>query len=700
MSMIVLSTTPGINNTFIQEEVSADGDCGYTSIARGINLKLSKLENSGSLRSQVADYIFKNWDNKLGALDIKTIVKTSILERQRKYNDFSNFFNIQDNEIKEDDDAIKNKYCSFLISAESGKLWIEDFNIKILEKIFNINIVTVNQKDNKWSDVSERATASADESNKIYILYNGVDHYDFLINIKDKIINSCLEKNKQLVATIAQYIDKTADWLLRAKEQDIREEILKLLTTLEQKGQLELQKFYEKLSLHFFGKKPNTAQENSKQTNTNQDAFEGFFKYCFDIISSPKFIESFTKFCKILKTIFHKLTVAFNPGSELDDSEITGKYAEYGKYSEVFNAAGEAGRKFYRQLLERVDNGENFTSKQFLNVLLYTLKHDKAKLFSRSGHQMCTIMEEMIFGDKDDFGQEIEKNLKAAFSRYVKKDAYNADTQTSLITVAKDYAVKLKEKLDELKQYIISEEDVPENKNALFQILQYDRLKLVHFMLKIQAFSKGQTLSIDKSFNSNFTDYLDKLSKVKNTREEVNDSQNKTSIFKLFGGEIYNNNLLVKGKFQDALNQANHSRAIELNDFKNNMMHRLDTLRQELEELHQFNNQLLSNEGNQDVIINIINAINLLDLKLSNMQSSLQNDNDIGDTLTVNDYHARYAELDKQNNNLLVLENQVNEIRNYYSRGLSLESPQVTQDDSVFDPKVVPMNQFSRAVTA
>lgn len=696
MSMIVLSTAPGINNTFIREKVSADGDCGYTAIARGINLKLSKLENSGSLRSQVADYIFKNWDNNLGDLAIKTIVKSSVLERQKKYNDFSDFFNIQGNEIKEDDDAIKNKYCSLLISSEPGKLWIEDFKIKILEDIFKINIVTVNQKNNKWLDVSDKAASSFDEKNKIYILYNGIDHYDFLINIKDKIINSCLEKNKQLAATIAQYIDKTSDWLLRSKEQDIREEILKLLTTLEQKGQLELQKFYEELSVCFFRKTSNTSQENSKKTNTNQDAFEGFFKYFFDMMSSPKFIESFTKFCKTLKTIFHKLTVAFNPGSALDDSEITGKYEEYGKYSEVFNVAGEAGRKFYRKLLERVDNGENFTSKQFLNVLLHTLKHDKAKLFSRSGHQMCTIMEEMILGDKDNFGQEIERNLETAFSLYVKKDDYNADKQTSLITVSKDYAVKLKKQLDELKQRISLEEDVPENKNTLFQILQYDRLKLVHFMLKIQAFSKGQTLSTDKSFNSNFTDYLDKLSKVPNTRKEANDSQNKKSIFKLFGGEIYNNNLLVKGKFQDALNQANQNRATELNDFKNNMINRLGTLRQELEALNQFNNQLLSNEGNQDVIINIINEINLLDLKLSNMQNYLQNNNDIGDTLTVNDYHARYAELEKQNNNLLALEKQ----GNYYSRGVYLESPQATQDDRVFDPNVVPMNPFSRAVPA
>jgi hypothetical protein len=133
--MIVLSTAPGIKNTFIPEKISADGDCGYTAIARGINLNLSKLENSGSLRSQVADYIFKNWDNKLGDLEIKTIVKTSVLERQKKYNDFSDFFNIQDNEIKEDDDAIKNKYCSLLISSEPRKLWIEDFKIKILIKL-------------------------------------------------------------------------------------------------------------------------------------------------------------------------------------------------------------------------------------------------------------------------------------------------------------------------------------------------------------------------------------------------------------------------------------------------------------------------------------------------------------------------------------------------------------------------------------
>ena len=131
------------------------------------------------------------------------------------------------------------------------------------------------------------------------------------------------------------------------------------------------------------------------------------------------------------------------------------------------------------------------------------------------------------------------------------------------------------------------------------------------------------------------------------------------------------------------------------------MINRLDTLRQELEELNQFNNQLLSNEGNQNVTINIINEINLLDLKLSNMQNYLQNNTDIGDALTVNDYHARYAELDKQNNNLLALEKQGNVwIDNYYSKGVYLESPQATQDDRVFDPNVVHMNPFSKAVPA
>lgn len=632
MSIVTLKFGNDQEHDFILQNIVGDGDCGYTAFANWWNLKIEKAferEDSLSLRRKVAAYINEQWeadwtDADGNTIKLKEAVKREILDREQSHKDFSRYqvnFDLE----KEDDETIKEKYCNFI--AEPKKLWINDFEFSILEKIFNKQVFVVNSAGKPFrGDLS----GAAPEDN-FYTVYNGV-HYNLLINIKQYIADTWLKLiryNTTVLNLVAFYTGKSIDWLQDRKNK-ITEELLTFLNTQSKE---KLTEFYKELS-QFFRKDQNTQEKAfaSARGNKEQNIFEETFKFLFNNTSSDNFFGNFTVFCARIKLLWHKVVVLFNPGIVLEDFETSGKYEEYGKYKDVFEIAKEPGRQFYRKVLLEVDGGEKLTDKQFLNKFLHSLKHDTQKLFSKNGHSICSALEEVVLGDKNSFISNIEHNLQEAFKHY--RNDY--PEKKLLIDTAVAYASNLRKKIDDLKNIITDSDETDENKNKLFQALQYDRLKLIHFTLKMQAFSKRETLTNKKSFTDNFKKYLNKLSAVKDiiagTRQAstVDDNYKPSGIFNLFESQKSGNKLNSQSKYDEFLAEIKKERGKEL---KNKTAYLLQQAEQLSSNIDQFRNDFQAYEYQYYHNYNLENQLQSLYDKVDELRKQINNiaiiDNDL-----------------------------------------------------------------------
>jgi uncharacterized protein YecT (DUF1311 family) len=301
---------------------------------------------------------------------------------------------------------------------------------------------------------------------------------------------------------------------------------------------------------------------------------------------SPEFFESIGKLFVALFGIFRKIILAFNPGLELDESEKAWPFKDkkpdhktltfHKRLVQIFDSAGEEGRKLYRSLLTRIDQGEKLTSEQMLYELLKEVKN--STLFKKNGHEIMSKIEDLLCGNESKIEKLVANQLNDAFESYNggKKDEFN-NNKESIINAIKQACAILVKKIKELKEKLTDNKDElsESEKFNLWQVLQTSRLKLSSCLLKIKAFSQGATVLIDGEFNKQFEKFFGKITddltlkaiaKAANPAECADASKGK-SILKLF--ECLDTSKDIAHKqfnedYNEALNRAKQSRKTEI----------------------------------------------------------------------------------------------------------------------------------------
>ena len=562
----------GQNESFVEENIPADGNCLYTSIARLV--EAGHLSQQG-VRNKIATYIHENWDSFRSSVSDEDFKKAGIKLDKPVVQLLSG--------TQDEQNYLKNKYRELL---NTNRTWGDETSIKAASEAFGVDIVVV---EDGSRILKKYSPSSAAPTNTIYLRFVNNNHYQVLIKLKEKIE----EMAKIWLAKIRQNtsfeLEQLIKMLLKSRndqrnineisDKDLQEVISGYLKEQDNES---LKQFYLKLSIS----QGSTQVPRGPAEST--EVFSGIINSLVRTLSDPSFINNLTAAFAGFKTIFHKIMVAFNPGIELDESE---KIGTYGQCAKIFNLAGEAGRKLYRKLLQKIDKKElSLTKEQFLNVFLHKLKSDKKGLFSKCGHEVISKIEKIIFGEHNIFGKhsddksvaeaidkkidkEIEKTIEENFRKaFVHKTGNGTRTaeDVNVIRVAKEYVLKLKNGIKELAEQI-KDEGTPENKAKLWKIIQNDRLKLVHFMLKTKAFSEGKALSSGKDgkkeFSTNFDKNFKKLAAAIPTIEVKDnnaidpivgqEAAGLGSILRLFNNGNLSKGLKSKGDFDTAIKEAN-----------------------------------------------------------------------------------------------------------------------------------------------
>ena len=542
----------GQNESFVEENIPADGNCLYTSIASLV--AAGHLSQQG-VRNKIATYIHENWDSFRSSVSDEDFKKAGIKLDKPVVQLLSG--------TQDEQNYLKDKYRELL---NTNRTWGDETSIKAASEVFGVDIVVVESGSRHLKKYSPSSPVTP--TNTIYLRFVNDNHYQVLIKLKEKIE----EMAKIWLAKIRQNtsfeLEQLIKMLLKSRndqrnmneisDKDLQEVISGYL---KEQDNASLKQFYLKLSIS----QGSTQVPRGPAEST--EVFGGIINSLVRTLSDPSFINNLTAVFAGFKTIFHKIMVAFNPGIELDESE---KIGTYGQCAKIINLAGEAGRKLYRKLLQKIDKKElSLTKEQFLNVFLHKLKNDKKGLFSKYGHEVISKIEKIIFGEHSDdksVAETIEENFRKAFVHKTGTGTRTAE-DIKVIQVAKEYVLKLKNGIKELAQQI-KDEETPENKAKLWKIIQNDRLKLVHFMLKTKAFSEGKALSSGKDgkkeFSTNFDKNFKKLAAAIPTVDNnaidpaiIGEEAGLGSILRVFNNGNLSKQLKSKGDFDTAIKEVN-----------------------------------------------------------------------------------------------------------------------------------------------
>ncbi|MGD0465269.1 MAG: OTU domain-containing protein [Gammaproteobacteria bacterium] len=582
-------TIPGItgqNESFVWEEVSdKSGNCFYESIAHLIK---GDSRRCGSIRADISQYIYNHWDVFKDFISDEDFKKAGI--SLKKPVDV-----LKNSPDQAEQEYLREKYKDLI---NTRGVWGDSTSIKAASEVFKVNIVIVKENGEKNQQYPDPNNSNLTYRKTIYLRYQGGNHYQPLINLKEKTakIWAANIPDDAILTSLAR--EQIVGILLITDKKKLEAELFEYLRT---KSDEELKKFYISI-LKFSKPKEETVLPKKKQPELSE-TFSGIFESFASLFSNPVFIESLTKLFAGFRTIFHKIMVAFNPGAEFDESE---KEGPYGQYVKIFSLAGEAGRKLYRKLLKKINNKEiSLTNEQFLNVLLHKLKKDTKGLFSKVGHAVVTKIEKEIFKDlkeKEDQSEQlaviVEENLRKGYQAYLKAyppqegddpESWNnfENLFEDAVQIIKGNVSALKNEIDKLIDQIKDPNEGLSDKQKveLWAIIQQDRLKLSHFVLKTKAFSEGSVLTPKKKqeFGLVFENFLHKF----NTQSIIDihsagdrvavvvPEEERKSILRLFVNGNKYDCLVSEDNFTEALRKAKESRSEEIKqaiEIQNNQM--------------------------------------------------------------------------------------------------------------------------------
>lgn len=596
--IIAIKTADGSEQSFVWENVAGNGDCFYESIAKVINLRNpSEKETRFSVRIKIADYLYEIWgDSYVDG------VRFSINDRKQDFMAASRKTGLSLITADLNSDDLKKQYTDLIRIPEV--FWADGVSIAAAAKLFDLNIVAVNN----YGEIISGTTLSIDDTKEtIYLNFVNGNHYLPLIPLSEKIAkiwrdnlyDSTLlyEKANQIFMEEQPHPRRIIPKKSEITKEDEDHLINLLIADLRAKSDEELRKFYEDiLKLAKKSSVSDTRDVDQKQ-NSNQATINNFFQGLIEAFSSPEFSQKIGKLVEVLFGVFRKIILAFNPGIELDESEKAWPYKDqkpdkatknfYNQLVEIFDSVGEPGRKLYRSLLTRINQGEVLTSEQMLYELLKEVKN--STLFKKNGHEIMSKIEDLLCGDTSKIKDRIERQLTDAFSYF-----YNISPDDALLShPVKDGIVcgyiiddikkacdALVNKIKDLKEKLTTNtEGLSESaKFNLWQILQTSRLKLSNCLLKIKAFSQGTTALAGGDFYEKFEKFSDKIADDITRKEAVEalgptacaDVSQGKSILKLFECLDRSGNMVDSAKFDTdfatAVTKAKKSRKKEIEE--------------------------------------------------------------------------------------------------------------------------------------
>lgn len=236
--------------------------------------------------------------------------------------------------------------------------------------------------------------------------------------------------------------------------------------------------------------------------------------------------------------------VSKNPAIDLNEEEKGSS-----KYSCLFvDAAAKGNKKYnalYREIIKTADNEE-----QVLNGMLrYVNSSLKTREASAEAKTRLSEVESVLLGGRsfDSAGvrhicDAVDKNLDAAL-KLATNGVENLEKKQKIETV-KDTFAKLAEKVAERERQL-EEDPLTKAKREEFSVfINEHKRKLLHFVVKTQAFAKGETLKpnvvltrsyIDPKSNAEHDSYFDYwLTKVPSAEPEVESISEDKMIFKQF----------------------------------------------------------------------------------------------------------------------------------------------------------------------
>ena len=244
----------------------------------------------------------------------------------------------------------------------------------------------------------------------------------------------------------------------------------------------------------------------------------------------------------MMSRFLHDREVAKNPAIDLNEEEKNSS-----KYSYLFVEAAKGNNKYnalYREIIKTADNQE-----QMLNGMLrYVNSSLKTREASAEAKTRLSEVESVLLGGRsfDDTGikhlcDAVDKNLDAALklsggSLFLEK--------TEKIKTVKDTFAKLAKQVAERERQL-EEDPLTKAKREEFSVfINEHKRKLLHFVVKTQAFAKGETLKpnvgltgayVDPKSNAEHDSYFDYwLTKVPSADPLAERNSEDKMIFKQF----------------------------------------------------------------------------------------------------------------------------------------------------------------------
>lgn len=249
-----------------------------------------------------------------------------------------------------------------------------------------------------------------------------------------------------------------------------------------------------------------------------------------------------------LKAVLHEMQLSTNITISLSKKED-----QISKYSTWFSKFGDAGRELYRKALKA-----QYTEAQKLDVLLnkanregWCTKKNSQELLEFAENKVFSNFKVKSLVDTNKIVKKIKNNLVSATQQanLLKKQCnykqYNKNYRV-ICTIGENIK-KLATTINNQKINLIASitKFSAEDNRKIYTTMQYNRIKLLHLVLKIEELAKGEIFSAkEKNQGVEFIDYfhkqMDQFKNIDNyglippTNLEVNTQQNLNSKLILF----------------------------------------------------------------------------------------------------------------------------------------------------------------------
>ncbi len=245
-------------------------------------------------------------------------------------------------------------------------------------------------------------------------------------------------------------------------------------------------------------------------------------------------LKNFTASFNALRGYLYQIMI-FMPKlqARLELKATLNKALQDSRYDDLFIKVAKTERGFYHKLLQKT-----YSDEQKFNTFLSYIKMIIGKKQIKDAHKLLQAAEKKLLGGLitsheigDHVEDRIKQNLRVAYAL-----VYNF--RSAIVTIPSFVDQKIKSAASLVGQLIIKmtrqKEKIQdplmtkEEKRRIFLILQQNQIKLLHFIVKTDALSKGETLSLNQKLDLDYMlKQLDKLPYVHEVDQVVGNAKSR-----------------------------------------------------------------------------------------------------------------------------------------------------------------------------